>query len=255
MDIDWITVTAQAANFLILVWLLKRFLYQPVIKAMDKRELKIRRRMEDADAREQVAREEEQKYQAQADALKQQQDDVLEKAREEARQERNHMLDVAREETARVRASWMREVNEEKAGFIGGLRNQTLEAVESIARKALRDLADTDLEARMVQTFIRKLPTLDQEAQDSLKNASEPACVSSNFELGPDLRSLLTQAIRDQVGSELTVTFATAPELGCGIELVCEGERISWNLSDYLEELTTSIEKAFKPVVTEQQEA
>ncbi|MCM0612450.1 hypothetical protein KFJ24_08175 [Marinobacter sediminum] len=255
MDIDWITVSAQAINFLILVWLLKRFLYQPVIKAMDKREHKIRSRMEDADAREEVAREEAQKYKAQADALKQQQDDILEKTREEARQERSHMLDVAREETARVRASWMREVNEEKAEFIGSLRRQTLEAIESIAGKALQDLADSDLEARMVHTFIQKLPTLDQEARESLRSASEPACISSHSELDPALQKQLTGAVHDQIGGEIAVTYTTNPELGCGIELMCNGERVSWNLSDYLEELTTRMEKAFKPVITEQQEA
>ena len=38
MLIDWFTVVAQAANFLVLVWLLKRFLYKPILGAMDARE-------------------------------------------------------------------------------------------------------------------------------------------------------------------------------------------------------------------------
>ena len=41
MLIDWFTVAAQAVNFLILVWLLKRFLYKPVLAAVDEREKRI----------------------------------------------------------------------------------------------------------------------------------------------------------------------------------------------------------------------
>ena len=38
MLIDWFTIIAQALNFLILAWLLKRFLYRPVLNALDERE-------------------------------------------------------------------------------------------------------------------------------------------------------------------------------------------------------------------------
>jgi F-type H+-transporting ATPase subunit b len=41
MLIDWFTVGAQALNFLILVWLLKRFLYKPILDAIDAREKRI----------------------------------------------------------------------------------------------------------------------------------------------------------------------------------------------------------------------
>ena len=45
MDVDWITVSAQIVNFLILVWLLKRFLYRPVLNAMNRREQRIHQRL------------------------------------------------------------------------------------------------------------------------------------------------------------------------------------------------------------------
>jgi F-type H+-transporting ATPase subunit b len=52
MLIDWFTVGAQAVNFLILVWLLKRFLYRPVLAAIDAREKKIAAQLADAAQRE-----------------------------------------------------------------------------------------------------------------------------------------------------------------------------------------------------------
>ncbi len=50
MLIDWFTVGAQALNFVVLVWLLKRFLYQPVLDAIDAREARIAKQIGDAQA-------------------------------------------------------------------------------------------------------------------------------------------------------------------------------------------------------------
>jgi F-type H+-transporting ATPase subunit b len=51
MLIDWFTVGAQVLNFLILVWLLKRFLYKPILHAIDAREQRIAKELADADAK------------------------------------------------------------------------------------------------------------------------------------------------------------------------------------------------------------
>lgn len=45
MSIDWVTVAAQLANFLLLVWLLRRFLYRPILDGIDAREAEIARRL------------------------------------------------------------------------------------------------------------------------------------------------------------------------------------------------------------------
>ena len=49
MSIDWVTVLAQIANFLVLLWLLKRFLYRPILDGIDAREAQISKRMAAAD--------------------------------------------------------------------------------------------------------------------------------------------------------------------------------------------------------------
>jgi F-type H+-transporting ATPase subunit b len=51
MLIDWFTVGAQLLNFLVLAWLLKRFLYRPILDALDAREQRIAAELADADAK------------------------------------------------------------------------------------------------------------------------------------------------------------------------------------------------------------
>jgi F-type H+-transporting ATPase subunit b len=56
MLIDWFTVGAQAINFIILVWLLKRFLYKPILDAVDAREKRVATELADADAKKAEAK-------------------------------------------------------------------------------------------------------------------------------------------------------------------------------------------------------
>ena len=48
MNIDWFTLSAQIVNFLILLVLLRKFLYGPLRNVMQKREEKVTSRLEEA---------------------------------------------------------------------------------------------------------------------------------------------------------------------------------------------------------------
>ena len=58
MQISWFTIIAQIVNFIVLVWLLKRFLYKPILKAIDEREKKIATQIKDAEAKDALAKKE-----------------------------------------------------------------------------------------------------------------------------------------------------------------------------------------------------
>ena len=57
MLIDWFTLIAQLVNFLILAWLLKRFLYHPIVTALDAREKKIASELQHATVVENEAKQ------------------------------------------------------------------------------------------------------------------------------------------------------------------------------------------------------
>ena len=69
MLIDWFTVGAQAVNFVILVWLMKRFLYKPILHAIDARENRIAAELAEADAKKAEAQSERDEFQAKNEEL------------------------------------------------------------------------------------------------------------------------------------------------------------------------------------------
>jgi F-type H+-transporting ATPase subunit b len=237
MQIDWLTVVAQIVNFLILVWLLKHFLYQPVINAMDRREQRIAERLHNAELREQTAVDTTQDYQRKIEALEQDRDAQMEKAKEAAESERRELLDEARSEVAEKRSHWQRQVAEEKQDFLRSLKIQAAESIQKIARRALADLADAELEEQIIQSFIQRLSTLDKTSCQAIAAAAEPIRVTTSFELDSSIRGRLTRAVHEHIGDHNEVVYSESPDPLCGIELTVSGRRLSWTLADYLEAL------------------
>src|SRR5690242_5427666 len=104
MLIDWFTVGAQVVNFLILVWLLKRFLYRPILNAIDVREKRIAAELADAAAKQTGAQKERDEFQHKNEEFDRQRAALLRQATDEAKAERQRLLDDAREAAADLNA-------------------------------------------------------------------------------------------------------------------------------------------------------
>src|SRR5665811_1715268 len=96
MLINWFTVGAQALNFLILVGLLKHFLYKPILTAIDAREKRIASELADATTKKTEAQKERDDFQQKSQELDQQRAELLSKATDEANAERARLMDEAR---------------------------------------------------------------------------------------------------------------------------------------------------------------
>src|ERR1700689_4732222 len=104
MLINWFTVGAQLINFLILVWLLKRFLYKPILNAIDAREKGIATQLAEANAKMAEAQQERATFQQKNEAFDQEQAALRKKVTDEANAERQRLLDEGRKEADALRA-------------------------------------------------------------------------------------------------------------------------------------------------------
>ena len=134
MLIDWFTVSAQLLNFLILVWLLKRFLYKPILHAIDAREKRIAAELADAAATKADAEKERDDFRQKNEAFDRQRDDLLSKAQDEVEAERVRLLDEARQAADAVRAKRRDALNREQQSLNDEITRRTRAEVFAIAR-------------------------------------------------------------------------------------------------------------------------
>ena len=243
MLINWFTVIAQVVNFLILVWLLKRFLYKPILQAIDEREKQIAAQIEEAEAKKVAAVKEGEDFQKKNQAFDEQRGEQWNKALKEVKNERQRLIDEARKDSAALRAKLDETLQDEQRNMGLTIIRKTQQEVFAIARKALKELADNSLEQQMANVFIKRVKDLSQEEKQQFTTAflssKEPIDTRSTFDLAPQQQTEIENAIKELLGNPLEFTFNTSPELISGIELNANGYKLSWSISEYL----TSLEK------------
>jgi F-type H+-transporting ATPase subunit b len=250
MLIDWFTVGAQALNFLALVWLMKRFLYQPVLHAIDEREKRIAAELADAAAKTAEAQKAREEFQHKNETFDQQRAALLGKATDEANAERQRLLDDARKAAEALSVNRMDALRNDAHQLNQALTRRTQQEVFAIARKALTDLASTSLEERATDVFTRRVRAIDEKAKtglaEALKTASYAAVVRSAFDLPPEQRAAIQKALNETFSADIYLRFDTAPDLISGIEFTTNGQKVAWSIADYLASLETSVDELVK---------
>ena len=245
MLIDWFTVCAQALNFLILVWLLKHFLYKPILNAIDAREKGIAAQLADATTKKAEAQKEHEEFQSKNKAWDEQRSALLGKATDEAKAEKDHLIDEAHKQAASLRAAQAVALQNDQQRLTTQMIHLTKDEVFDITRKALADLATVSLEERMGEVFTRRLREMDPKSKgalgDSLKSDSNPAVVRSTFALPDNQKAAVQNALNETFSTEVRLRFETAPETICGIELSANGQKVAWSIADYLATLDQKV--------------
>jgi len=250
MLIDWFTVIAQVVNFLILVWLLKRFLYKPILDAIDAREKRIADKLADADAKEAEALRERDEYKQKNEVFEQQRKAHMDEVLEAAKAERTQLLEAARKESEDLRSKLEQGLRNEQKSLNDELSRRAREEVFAIARKVLSDLSGSSLEQRMTEVFLDRLRGLDSDQITALKSAfnlsSNTLHVRTAFELSAEQRSSIEAVIGEILGDQTPVEFITVPDLVSGIEIGSDGKLVAWSVADYLGSLASNVDDLLK---------
>lgn len=250
MHIDWFVFFAQIFNFLLLVYLLKRFLYGRIVKAMDEREAKIVQRYDEAEQEKAKAREQAQEYERKNRELSEKSDQMINEARAEAEAYKSELIARARADVDAVQQRWIETLAREQTAFLEELRRRAGHQIYSIARKALTDLADTDLEQKMLGAFLKRLENIEEKEAKAIRETmgkdKAGIIIQSAFNVPPTAREKIREALARYMINNTAIQYATSDEIVSGIEMRTSGHKISWSLNDYLSSLEENFSQALQ---------
>ncbi len=258
--VHWPTLLAQVVNFLILVLLLRHFLYRRIVRAMDQREKKIASHFEAAEEKAQEAAARAEALQREKDDLEGQRESLLAEARRHADEQRQELTREAREEVQVQADRWREDLQRGKEAFLREMHETAGRQVCAVARRALAELADAELERAMVGVLLRRLEELSPEGRreltDAMADEGKGLVVATAWELPEADRDLAAQAVKKHLAVEAEVGFETDPELTCGIELRGGGRRVSWTVESYVDGIRQQLAEAVdRTVAAESQRA
>ncbi len=238
MLIDWFTVFAQIVNFLVLVWLLKKLLYKPILNAIEKRENLVKSQLTLAEATMKDAQEK-------SDLLSQEKSDFekrkqleFDKAIDSAESIKASLIEDTKKELEALSLKQQVRLKEDEHTFTKDLIKKTQKEVFAIARKALSDLASENLENHIAVKLIQTIETLGQEEREALINAlnssDQGISVRSSLELSNTVKMQISHTFNKILSTEVKLEFDIKPDLVCGIEIVTNGYKLSWNIDEYV---------------------
>jgi len=244
MLIDWFTVAAQIVNFLVLVALLKRFLWGRLVSAIDEREKRIAAHLSEADTKCKQAEELKEQAQAETAALGEKRNQMILSAQHQAEDERTALVQRARDEVRGLEARWRQDLEREQAAFLDGLKRRAAAEMLTVIRRALADLAGTDIQQCATRTFLEKIRKLDTSALRDL--IGEKLTVMSAVEVPPATQREIQSTLEERLGAPVPLQFQRVPSMAWGIELRGNGRRIGWTPDSYVESLEENLREALE---------
>jgi F-type H+-transporting ATPase subunit b len=240
--IDWFTVVAQIVNFLVLVALLKHFLWGRLMRAIDEREARIAGELAGAEQKTKEAERHAEEVRAREAKQEQKRGEMMVQARKEADDERAKMIQKARNDANDLEKKWREDMDREQTAFLAELKTRAASETLAVMRRALADLSSVDLQQAVVAVFLDKLRSLDVETLREL--GSNGQLVRSALDLPEPARQNIEKILGERLGVPLRLTFEKDPAMAWGIELRGNGRKISWTPESYLDSLEENLKAA-----------
>lgn len=234
MSIDWITVIAQIANFLVLVWLLKHFLYRPILDGIDAREAEITKSMALAGEQQKKAEAAQADYQQQKRQLLSDQSDMIAKALRDTEGQRDALLAEARTRLEQEQKDWHKHLERERERFAARLQRAGQETLLALTRRALRDLADETLEQAIVRHVGKRLEPLAGELKKAAAGSTQ-AIATTREHLPETAQSQLKTDLKKLLPA-VTLNFETNADQAPGLILRIGGAQVAWTVDSYTDE-------------------
>lgn len=229
MLINWYVVISQIVNFIIVIAVLRFFLYRPILEKINNRQKKIDDQLQDAASKQKQAREllaEMEKQKKEFELLGEEKKKAL---REEIDQMRAQLMRQTKEDVASQKTKWIEDFERDQQEAYQEYKKRMVAELFSVLRKSVQSLSNKQLEEAIIDSFIAQIKT---EKEKFLPMPSHLQ-LKTALEISNEMRQKIQSAFQQEFGKEISFEFATEPSLIAGMALYIDGKKLSWNFEDY----------------------
>jgi F-type H+-transporting ATPase subunit b len=225
-------------NFLVLVWILKHFLYKPVLGVLAKRRQGIESQLTDAKQLREEAETLKQQYEGRlADwehERQQARDKLAQEIDSERQQQMSELKDTLEQEKQKAEVIEKRR----QAEALHKTEQRALQQAAEFASRLLSQASGPELETRLVALFITQLADLSKQQKTELKSqwgeTPEAIQITTAFPLSDQQQQELQQHLQEITGEDTPIQFAENPELLAGLHIAIGAWALHANVRDDL---------------------
>ena len=242
------TFVLELINFLVLIWILNRFLYRPVMNVIAQRKAAIQKTLSDAEVTRSAARALQIQYENRLTEWEQERKKARAQLLEEVDGERTRLLQDLRNELDREREKAAAVDQRRMKDFMQQAETTAIVQGRTFASQLLSRLAQPELERRIVDMVMQDLPHLPDSQMQNIR--SDPATagrsinITSAYPLDNAKREALCQACRALIGREVTCEFLEDRNLIAGVRISVGSWVLRANVEDELSFFAESLHHA-----------
>ncbi len=205
MNFSGWTFALQAANFLILIWLLQRFLFKPVQAIVARRKEEISHALTEAAAEKEAAERLKHEIDATRSEISAERQKMIDEARAMLSTERQKIIEEARREAEKVRDQALKSLDEERIGAAEKLYERTVELAANLAERLLREVAVSSIEQPFLGRVIDYLEQMPAEERAKLlpRNGASNVLVTTAHLLGAREQSDWLEQFAKRLGTSV----------------------------------------------------
>lgn len=250
MSINWFEVLAQIFNFFFLLFLLNKFLFKPVMAAMEEREEGISNTVMNAEEKFADAEKLVKEYELKISEAKSMEEEIINQAKKDAEEKREILLTQYKEEIRLKKEIFENEFINEKSDFVKEFRKFIANYTIKISKKLLKPLSNTELEDKVFEGLLNTLSEINEdilmEEQKIKKETVEIQSTSIISDLQKDTLINKLLLILNKEKQDVSFDFQLNPELIYGFKIIFNTFTVNENLNFYLEDLEDEVAKQQK---------
>jgi len=239
LELNWSTFVLEIINFLVLVWILKRFLYRPVLAMLRQRQQEIEAKLDEASRLRSEGSELQQQYEGRLEAWERERQQARDSLHEEIRSEKASKLEQMEKELAAERQAAAivdeRGRNEERQRY-----QQTAHAQgASFAARLLESSAGPELERHLFDLLLQSLDEMNTEQRNDLltrcRSSGGKVKLTSAFPMSSQQIEELQKKLSEPDSQAIEIEHRQDPQLVAGFHLVVDSLVLHLNVHDELE--------------------
>ena len=245
MTVNWWTIALQAINFLVLVWLLTRFLYRPVRRIIEERKALVDQARAEAEKAKSDAETARRHYEEEKAKLTSERQAMLKKTHDELEEDRKKILGAAKAESDKILTAAKASIEDERRDAVQKIKSDVASLAAALAGRLLAASAAGSLSDVFLDTIEAKLKSLPEQERERLMKdlAGKDARLSvvTAAALAADEQKRWSERLSKIFGSTVKLTFRADPEIIGGAKLDFPHASLGFTWADQLQAAETDL--------------
>lgn len=257
MGINWVVFFAQIVNLFVLVWLLKKFLYRPIINAVEKRQAQIISKVNKAKEEYALAEAEHKKLKKKIDTFDKTKKKRFDEVAEEIEAYKKAQIAIIKKEASQERQKRQNELNRQTEMLHTQIRDLLADNFIALSHKMMGELSGETPFEQSVTLFQKNIAILSKtdikKIKESYKKQKIISITSSDT---------LSEKMKENLGLFLSKTFSwempikmifeVDKSLVLGLEMTVGDIAIQWHLKTFLDEYQTKLNNTLTSMVVKE---